>query len=73
MSNERFPKTRYMGELTRMAATFRNWAEQYRAAAMSAEPEWLQGRFMDRAALMTELELDALELSNKLGLMPRLQ
>jgi hypothetical protein len=55
MAPERFQKRMYLRQLRAMRDDFRGWATLYREAADTTNAEWLQGRFLDRAAQLQQL------------------
>jgi hypothetical protein len=48
------------------------WHVSYREAAADTTAEWLQGRFLDRAAVLAELQHQLLEARHTLNGLPRL-
>lgn len=72
MAQSRFPKVRRVGELRRLDQEIAAWESAYHAAAQEAGPEWLQGRFMDRARILASARGHLRDLVADLVVLPRL-
>lgn len=72
MAEQRFPRARIVRQLDKLAQELSDWQADYAAAAETTQAEWLQGRFMDREAILGEAYRLTEELRRFLFQLPRL-
>jgi hypothetical protein len=72
MANSRFPKMTYVRQLRELYDEIIDWRAEYRLAAERTDREWLQGRFLDREAVLGDVELQVRDLMDTLLALPRL-
>jgi len=72
MATERFPKAKYLRQLTQMRDDLYSWSQAYAQAAEHTTPEWLQGRFLDRAAVLEDAAYRVQKAREMLEGVPRL-
>jgi hypothetical protein len=72
MASQRFPKRRYLYQLRKMRDDLWWWAGSYYQAAQNTQPEWLQGRFIDRGRVLEAVMHDLQVVMEDLDGLPRL-
>lgn len=73
MTEARFPKRKYLRQLRDMRDDFWWWEASYRQAAQSSQVEWLQGRYLDRAAILEDVRVKLQDLFDAVDELPRLR
>jgi hypothetical protein len=72
MANSRFTKLTYVRQLYELYDEIVAWRAEYRLAAERTDREWLQGRFLDREAVLGDVELQLRDVIDTLLALPRL-
>jgi hypothetical protein len=72
MRNLRFPKATYVRQLQQLYDEIDGWRAEYRIAAERTDREWLQGRFLDREAILGDAACQVRDLMDTLLALPRL-
>lgn len=72
MATRRFPRARIVRQLDALYDELTDWQFEYAQAAQTTQAEWLQGRFMDREAVLAEAGRLTDELRRFLFQLPRL-
>ena len=72
MANLRFTKLAYVRQLRQLYDEIIDWRAEYRLAAERTDREWLQGRFLDREAILGDVEVQLRDVIDTLLALPRL-
>jgi len=72
MANLRFTKLAYVRQLRQLYDEIIDWRAEYRLAAARTDREWLQGRFLDREAVLGDVEVQLRDVIDTLLALPRL-
>jgi len=72
MANLRFTKLAYVRQLRQLYDEIIDWRAEYRLAAERTDREWLQGRFLDREAVLGDVEVQLRDVIDTLLALPRL-
>jgi len=72
VATQRFPRRKFWRQLRDMDEELGVWRASYLEAIATTQSEWLQGRFMDREAVIAELQERVFRASELLEDFPRL-